>query len=273
MGGLAGDDQCAIKCANWGFKEKRRVLEGMRRCVFGDGAGLFAGAGIGEGLVDELGELTAVNDFDKGCAFAVVGDDPDGRGVLNADALTESVIGFDQCNELALGVDGKGQGDVVVGRKLLGELGKGVKADNGWLAGEDGVAVLVTEGLALKVKPAGVDGGVHAPVMEGEREIVADPRDFVGGGHLSEEGVGTGTVWTLEVFKFDEGDAGSCGWTERGGVVDLGSGGRSAELSVGTGCCGNEKQGGDEQEQAGTDRASGNGTDRAIKMHGGWTAP
>ena len=47
----------------------------------------WSGFGIGDGLVDELEELGAIDDFDKGCALAVGGGDPDGWGVLDADAL------------------------------------------------------------------------------------------------------------------------------------------------------------------------------------------
>ena len=58
----------------------------------GGGLGVF---GVGDGLVDDLVELAAVDDFDEGRAFAVGGDDPDGGGVLDADALAEGVVGFD----------------------------------------------------------------------------------------------------------------------------------------------------------------------------------
>jgi len=71
----------------------------------GDGLG---GGCVGQGLVDELEELAAVDDLDEGRAFGVGGDDPDGGGVLDADALAEGVVGLDELGQLALRVDGEG---------------------------------------------------------------------------------------------------------------------------------------------------------------------
>ena len=229
---------------------------------------------MGEGFGDELVELGAVDYFNEGRAFGVVGgDDPYGGGVLDADALAEGVVGFDFSEELALGVERKGQGDVVVSGELGRKCGKDFRADDGGLIGEDLVTVLVAEGFAFGVEPAGVDGGEQAPVMEGEREVVADPGDVVGGGGLLEDDVGAGAVGALEVFKLDDGDAGSGGGTERGGGVDLGSGLRRGELGVG--CRAREKRGGGEgQKEADTCGASGNGLGKAHEaMHRGWMAP
>ena len=88
--------------------------------------------------------------------------------------------------------------------------------------------------LALGVEPAGVDGGLEAPVMEGQREVVADPGDVVLRGGLLEDGVGGGAVGALHVLKLDDGHAGAGRRLEGGGVVDRG-GGRRAELGVGGG--------------------------------------
>src|ERR1035437_3062479 len=110
---------------------KRRNLCGLRRFAFEADVWLFAGGvfggggggfGVGEGLIDELEELAAVDDFDEGRALAVGGGDPDGGGVFDADALAESVVSLDLCGELALGVHGKGKGDAVSLRELLREL-------------------------------------------------------------------------------------------------------------------------------------------------------
>ena len=87
------------------------------------GLGGAGGFGVGEWLVDDLVELAAVDDFDEGRGVGAVGDDPDGGGVLDADALAESVVGFDFSVQLALGIDGEGQGDVVLLGELFGERG------------------------------------------------------------------------------------------------------------------------------------------------------
>lgn len=191
--------------------------------------------GVGEGLVDELEEFGAVDDFDEGGAFGVGGGDPDGRGVFDADALAEGVVGFDEGGEVALGVDGEGQDDLVIVCELLRELAQDIERGDVGLVGEDGVAVFIADLLGLGVKPAGIDGCLEAPGVEGQREVVADPGDVVLGGGLFEQRVGAGAVGALHVFEFDDGDAGSGGWLEGGGIVDLGGGrrGRAAELGMG----------------------------------------
>jgi hypothetical protein len=110
----------------------------------------------------------------------------------------------------------------VGGGELLRELLELVGGLDGDLVGEDGVAVLVAEGLAFGVEEAGVDGGLEAPVVLREREVVADPGDVVLGGGVFEERVGAGAVGALEVFKLDDGDASAGRRLEGGGVVDLG---------------------------------------------------
>ncbi len=67
--------------------------------------------GVGEGLVYELEEAGAVDYFDEGSALRVGGGDPDGGGVLDANALSEGVIGLDEAGKFALGIDGEWQGD------------------------------------------------------------------------------------------------------------------------------------------------------------------
>ena len=192
-------------------------------------------ARFGEGLVDELEEAAAVDDFNVGRSAGCAGDDPDGGGVLDADAVAESLVVFDQLREAAHGIDGEGQGDAVAGGEALRELLKLVGGFDGGLVGEDLVAIVVAEGLAFGVKEARVDGGLEAPVVHGEREVVADPGDVVFGGGLNEERVGAGAVGALEVIKLDDGDACAGRRLEGGGVVDR-RGGRRAELGVSCGC-------------------------------------
>ena len=191
--------------------------------------------------------------------------------MLDADALAERVVGFDVGGKLALRVEGEGQVDAFAPGELFSEVAEDFGAGDGGLVGEDGVAVLVAEGLALQVEPAGVDGGVEAPVVEGEREIVARPGNLVGGGGFFEEAVGVGAVGALEVFEFDDGYARAGGRTERGGVVDLGSAGWRGELGVGGGGRGEKRGGGKGQEQAGA-IGDGMGVAKETK-HGDWTAP
>ena len=206
---------------------------GARRSRFAAvaAAGLVA-AGLGEGLVDELEELAAVDDLDEGRGVSGVGDDPDGGGVLDADALAEGVVGFDFLGEAAHGIDGEGQSDAVGGGEALREVLELAGGFDGDLVGEDLVAIVVAEGFAFGVEEAGVDGGLEAPGVLGEREVVADPGDVVLCGGLFEEGVGLGAVGALHVFELDDGDACAGRRLEGGGVVDLG-GGRRAELGAG----------------------------------------
>jgi len=71
--------------------------------------------------------------------------------------------------------------------------------------------------------------------MEGEGEVVANPGDAVFRGGVVEEGVCAGAVGALHVFEFDDGDPGSGGGMEDGGVVDLGGWRGVAKLGVGAG--------------------------------------
>jgi len=169
------------------------------------------GTRVGDGLIDELVELGAVDYFDKRSALAVGGDYPDGGGVLDADALAEGVVGFDFGGKLALRIDGEGNGNALAFGEFVGEVVEDVEAGDGGLIVEDGVAVFVAEGFAFQVKPAGVHGGLKAPGVEGEREVVTDPGDFVLGGGLLEQGVGVGAVGAFHVFEFNDGHAGAGG--------------------------------------------------------------
>ena len=116
----------------------------------------------------------------------------------------------------------KGRAMPCAGGKFLRELAELVGGLDGDLVGEDVVAIVVAKFLALGVKEAGVDGGLEAPVMEGEREVVTDPGDVIFFGGLFEQRVGGGAVGALEVFKFDDGDFGAGGRLEGSGVMDRG---------------------------------------------------
>ena len=193
---------------------------------------LLSTVDFGEGLVDELVEAAAVYDFDKRRRVGGAGDDPDGGRVLNADALAQIAVILDLLREPAHGIDGERQCDAVLGRKLLRELLEIDGSLNGRLVGEDFVAVFVAEGLAFGVEEAGVDGGLEAPVVLRQGEVVADPWDVVFGRGVFEEWVGAGAVRALKVFKLDDGDASAGRRLEGRRVVDLGGIGR-AKLGVG----------------------------------------
>ena len=102
---------------------------------------------------------------------------------------------------------------------------------DGDLVGEDKVAIVIAKLLAFGVEETGVDGGLEAPVVEGERKVVADPGNVVLFGGLFEQRVGGGTIGALEVFKFDDRNSSAGGRLEGSGVVDRG-GGRRAELGM-----------------------------------------
>ena len=121
------------------------------------------------------------------------------------------------------------------GSELLSELAQQIGADDGGLRSEDLISVLVAKAFAPGVEPAGVDGGLEAPIMHGQREVAAYPGNLVLGHGLFEQRVGAGAVGALHVCKLDQGYAGSGGRPENRGVEDPGSGWRSAKLSVGAG--------------------------------------
>ena len=92
----------------------------------------------------------------------------------------------------------------------------------GWLA-KTASRYSSPRALLLSVEPARVDGGVEAPGVEGQREVVADPGNVIAGGGFFEDGIGAAAVGALHVFELDDGDARAGGRMEGGGIVDLGS--------------------------------------------------
>ena len=169
---------------------------------------LFTTLGVGQGLVDDLVELAGVEDFDERGASGLAGDDPDGWGVVDADALAQGFVGLDLSVVGALGVYGEGQRTyfVVVG-EFFGELAQDFEGGDGGLVGEDLVAVIVAELFGLGVEEAGVDGGLGAPGVVREREVVANPRNLVLIGGLAKERVFVAADRALHVFEFDDGHA------------------------------------------------------------------
>jgi len=88
----------------------------VRRSVFRSAA-----FGLRERVVDHGIELGAIEDFHKRRAFGLVGNDPDGGSVLDADALAECVVGLYQGGQFLLGINHKGQCEFVVSGELLRE--------------------------------------------------------------------------------------------------------------------------------------------------------
>ena len=132
--------------------------------------------------------------------------------------------------------------------EVLSELAEYVEVGDGGLVGEDGVAVVVAEFFAFAVEPAGINGGLEAPGMEWQGEVVADPGDVVLGRRVFEDRVGVAAVGALHIFEFDDGDARAGGGFERGGVVH-GRGGRRTKLRAGSWGCGDGKGGYEGGEQ------------------------
>jgi hypothetical protein len=200
------------------------------------------GAGINEGLVDHLEELTVVEHFAIGRASAARGDDPDGGRMLYADALAKLLVSLYLGGELALRIDHEGQLLAMTGGELLRESGKLLARFDRTLIGEDRVAILVAEIFAFGVEPARVHGCLGAPRMEGQGKVVADPRDVVLGLGLDEQGIGLRAHGAFHVIEFDDGHFGAGRWLERGGIVYRSAGRRTAELRARGGHC--EQKGG-----------------------------
>ncbi len=130
--------------------------------------------------------------------------------------------------------------------KLLGEFIEDFKAGDGGLVVEDLVAIFIADSLGFGIEVAGVDGGLEAPCVEGKWEVMTDPGDVIFGGGFEEEGIGAGAVGALEIFKLDDGDAGTGGGFQGCRIVDQGSSGRGCKLGDGSG--GGKHESGDGEE-------------------------
>ncbi len=189
--------------------------------------------------------------------------------MLDAHALTEGVVRLHFRGKLALRIDREGESHAVFLGEFLSELGQNIRVGNGYLVGENGVAVVIAQLFAFGVEPARVDCGVEAPGVERQREIMADPRNVVLGSGLFKERVGAGAVRAFHVFPFDDGHPGAGGRLEDGWVVDLGSGRRNIELGAGGW---NEDEQGRGYRKRGIDGGRAKSTGKGTK-HVVWTAP
>ena len=182
----------------------------------------WSGAGgLGDGRLDDMIEKGDVLDLDP----VFLRYDEDGGGFLEAYAFAESVIGVDFSGEEAVGIDDEWHG-VTVGQEVLaGEVLQVVLGGDGCLIGEDGAAVLLgVFGRDLVLDVAGDDGGVMAPDVSPEREVVADQGNFVLVDCRVDDGEGVGTGGAFEVFELVDGDLGSGGRLDHGGVFEGGAG-------------------------------------------------
>src|SRR5262249_17775732 len=116
---------------------------------------------------------------------------------------------------------GEGQGDLAGGGEVLGESAEGLLGDL-VLVLEDGHAELIAGLLGLGVEEAGEHGSRERPVVLGQREVVADQGDFVGGGGFFEQGRGAAAVRTLQVLENNQRDLRARRRTQRGILRALG---------------------------------------------------
>lgn len=209
---------CTCACSQQG---SRLTLDGGGAPELGVGGGGVGAGRLRERGVDGLVELRGVGDLDP--LFG--GDDEDGRGLGETDAIAEGLVGEDLAGELAGGIDDKRHGASVLLEVALGEGLEVFLGADGDLVGEDGAAV-VLGGLGgdLVLDVACGDGGVEAPQMHAEGEVVADDGDLVVVGGVVDEGEGACAGGALEVFELVDGDAGAGGRLDHGGVFEHRSG-------------------------------------------------
>ena len=122
----------------------------------------------------------------------------------------EIFILIDSFGQLALRIHDKRQIHFVVGGEFFRESAQGWRRDLGLML-EDVVAEVVAQLLGMGIEVAGDDGRVVRPVVHGQREVVADDRNFVGSGGFLDQGRGTPAVGALEVFKNHQGNLGAFG--------------------------------------------------------------
>ena len=182
------------------------------------GGGAVGGAaGLGDDGVEGLVELIDVDYLDP----LLAGGDEDGGGVAETDALAEGVVVVDLAGELAGGIHDEGHGAAVGLEVLLGEGLEVVLAADGDLVGEDGAAeVLGGPRRDLVLDIAGGDGGVEAPEVHAEGEVVAHEGDLVVLDGGVDDGKGVGAGGALEIFELVDGDPGAGGRLDGRGVFE-----------------------------------------------------
>jgi hypothetical protein len=180
---------------------------------FGGGrCGIFCDCGVEHGV-----ELSDIIDFDE----ALVGDDEDGRGLGETDALAQGLIGVYLGGEETVRVDDERHHAAMRLKVLLREGVEVVFRGNGDLVSEDGAAVLF-RGLGgdLVLDVAGDHRCVKAPDVHAQREVVAKKGDFIFVHSRMHDGEGVGAGGALKIFKFVDGDRGSGGSAKHGRVFE-----------------------------------------------------
>jgi len=229
------------------------------------GRGRLGGSGISNGLIDDpVKILVNAQNFGVTRPLATSGHDENGGCVVNADALAEFLVGLDCGCKLALRVNGEGQRKMVAGGKLRGELAQHAGADDGALIGKDSVAILVTQGLAVEVEPAGIDRSRNAPSVIGKRKVMANPGNLVSGRGRFDDGIMCATERAFKVRKLDDGHT-STGWRPEGrGVMHLGF--RRAKLGVDTGGSDKKRDRGEAEQKAAPHPKNGKSTGKGKRM-------
>src|SRR6202453_2359903 len=96
--------------------------------MYSDGLAL----GIGQCLVDDLVEALTVDYLYKRHSIRLVGDNPNGRCVLNADALAQIEVRLHFSGQLLLRIDYKRKRDAMLLRELLREIANRCRGSRGW---------------------------------------------------------------------------------------------------------------------------------------------
>jgi hypothetical protein len=217
--------------------ERRRsalVIYLSLRCggLWFDGSGrwIFGDCGVEHGV--ELGDVADLG-------ISLLGDDEDGRGLGEADALAQSLVGMYLGGEEAVRINDEGHHATVRLEIFLRECVEVFLRGDGHLVGEDGAAILFSGlGGDLVLNVAGRDGGVEAPDVHAEGKVVAQEGNFVLVDGRVHDGEGVGAGGAFEVFKLVDGDRGALGGAEHGGVFEALSEGRDAgRKGKEQGCC------------------------------------
>jgi hypothetical protein len=221
-----GDEVGLIVHYNY-YNEKRPELKDVRAFSFFPQA-LFVSCGsgfcgrclrgwvVGNSRVKHGVELADVRDF----GVALLSDDEDAWSLVQIDALAEGLVSPHLGSEETVGVDDEGHHPAMRLKVFLGEGVKVILGSDGDLVGKDGAAVVfggLRRDLVLDV--AGDDGGVPAPDVHLEGEVLADKGDLVLLDGRMDYWKGVGASRALEVFELVDGDGDASGSAQHGGVT------------------------------------------------------
>lgn len=129
-------DEAIQRCALLADSVVVRVARCMR------GAVALVG-GFRDGFIDDLVKVVRIDDFHVRHPGGLVGDNPDGGGVFNPDALAQRVISLHFRRKFSLRVDGKWKSDAVLLGEFVGERAQFLLGLDTSLVGKDGIAKIV----------------------------------------------------------------------------------------------------------------------------------